>query len=417
MSDGARETFCFVLPWSFTLNGGVNQVVRNLMRALDEEQHREPMALELRWDPPMSDGRLPGTAIKHVSLKLRPAYIAEKPLRSVLAFLASAPRDLLILRRLVKRHRITVFNLHYPDLTGLNFVLLRMLGLFRGAVLLSFHGTDIRTARREKGWARKLWQFMLRHATAAVACSEGLKEEILMLESRAPAVTIHNSIDVRVFAANAGSEFRWPDALADKRIILNVGSFSYGKGQDVLIRAFHGLSARYPAIHLALVGWPGPTSELVRRLIADLGLERRIHIFENVPHNHMYDLFRGCALFVLATPWQNGEGFSVSILEAAAAQIPVVATDTCGVRELIEDGKTGRVVRLEDPQALAYAMSQMLDDAPAARRMAAQLYERVATQFTWSRAAARYVRLCAEGPAQAAIQQAPGVDGKPDSSS
>src|SRR5262249_5264482 len=151
-------------------------------------------------------------------------------------------------------------------------------------------------------------------------------------------------------------------------------------------------------LHLALVGVPGPTSAAVRQLISELGLTDRVHIFESVRHAQIYDLLTRAELFVLATRWRKGsmgEGFAISILEAAAAKLPIVATASCGVPELIQDGETGRLVELENPEALAGAICDMLDNPPAARRMADQLYSIVGSRFTWSRAAERYLALCA----------------------
>ena len=68
------------------------------------------------------------------------------------------PGELLRLRRLVRQYRIGAFNFHFPDLTGITFILLRMCGLFTGKVVLSFHGSDIRAGYQQKGLTRVLWK-------------------------------------------------------------------------------------------------------------------------------------------------------------------------------------------------------------------------------------------------------------------
>jgi L-malate glycosyltransferase len=407
MDRVASGNLCLVLPWSFTINGGVNQVVNNLIRQLHNNGHCKPLALELQWNHKLETDTLPENATPRVYIRLRPPYLPEKPLLSIVAFLLFLPGELLRLRRLVRQYRIGAFNFHFPDLTGITFILLRMCGLFTGKVVLSFHGSDIRAGYQQKGLTRVLWKFMLRHASAAVAPSHALAEEIEMLQRRTRTITIHNGIDIAYFSTNAGAGFQWPGLLDGKRIIVNVGGFEYRKGHDILIQAFEQLAGRYPDVHLVFVGARGSTSTTVREMIDAARLSERIHIFENVPYVQIYDILTRAELFVLASRWRKGsmgEGFPMATLEAAAVKLPVVSTASCGVSELIRDQETGLLVELENPTALADAISQMLDDPPAARRMAERLYALVASFFTWEHAACEYRKLCCRNGARSSTK-------------
>ena len=101
-------------------------------------------------------------------------------------------------------------------------------------------------------------------------------------------------------------------------------------------------------------------------------------------------------LFVMSSRWipgELGEGFPIAILEAASTRCAVVSTRTTGVDELIEDGKSGLLVPLDDSFALATAIDRALNDSEGAKTYANRLHDVVATRFTWARAYERYETL------------------------
>lgn len=398
-SDTARSErprYCFILSWPFELRGGVNQVVRNLMVEFQNAKHQftEPLFLELTWSPKPPDTVAAG--VQRIYLRLRSPYVPGRAFASAIAFLFSLPVTLFRLWRLCRTHRIGVLNMHYPDLEAVNLVLLKLLGIFDGQVVLSLHGSDIRSAIQETGLGKRIWRFVLRHASTVVACSEGLKEETLQLEPRARVVTIYNGIDVARFSAPSDPEFRWPPELRGQRVIVNVGQFEFRKGHDILLKAFRRVRDVHGDVALVLAGFPGPTTEPVRKMIRDLNLSDSVLYIGALPHEKIYDLLKHSTLFVLATRWRKGsmgEGFAIALLEAAAAKVPVVATASCGVEEIIRDGETGRVAPLEDDAALAAAVCEELDHPDSAKEMAERLHAVVCEQFTWQRAAAKYAAL------------------------
>jgi glycosyltransferase involved in cell wall biosynthesis len=396
ISASPRPRHCFILSWPFELTGGVNQTVLNLIVEFQKAKQRlgEPLALELTWSSKPCDTLDSGA--ERTYLQLRSPCVHGRPFSSALGFVFHLPATLLRLRRLCREKRIGVLNKHYPDLEAVNLVLLKLLGFFDGKVVISLHGSDIRSALQETGLARRVWRFLLRNASTVVACSDGLKTEAKQLEPRANVVTIYNGIDVERFSAHSDPKFRWQPELKGKRIIVNVGQFEFRKGHDILLKAFRRVREAHDDVALVLAGFPGPTTEPVRNMIRDLNLSDSVFYLGSLAHEKIYDLLKHSTLFALATRWRKGsmgEGFAIALLEAAAAKLPVVATASCGVEEIIRDGETGRVVPLEDDAALATAICELLDQPDTARAMAEKLYAVVREQFTWENAAEQYAAL------------------------
>ena len=397
-SPAAAVGFCFVLTWPFTNAGGVNHVINNLMEEFRSGQSSgiTPMALQVEGDEPAVQQDALRSGVTRVFMRLRPPYIAGKGMRSLLAFTFHLPQSLLALRRLAVREKIQVFNLHFPGLEALHFLLLKRLGLYKGEVILSIHGSDIRSAHQGSATYKFFARWILRWAPAVVACSDGLKEEVLLLEPRASVQTIYNGIDIERFTSHPNPHFKWPFEAAGRNVIVNVSAFEFRKGQDVLLQAFREVVKNHPDCVLVLVGKPGPVSGEIRKTITEAGLGSCVFMMENVAHGDIYTLLRHATLFVLATRWRKGvmgEGFALALLEAGAAKLPVVATASCGVEEIIRTGETGLVAPLEDAAALARALTEMLERPSLAHIMGENLYKEVRDNFRWDSAAQQYARL------------------------
>jgi glycosyltransferase involved in cell wall biosynthesis len=101
---------------------------------------------------------------------------------------------------------------------------------------------------------------------------------------------------------------------------------------------------------------------------------------------------------------RSNEGLSNTILEYMAAGLPVVATDCGGNRELVVDGENGLVVRAQEPEAAADAISRLLNDPGRAQEMGAKGRQRVLKDHdpaTVARTFAELYARVAAGPSHA----------------
>ncbi|HML54695.1 MAG TPA: glycosyltransferase family 4 protein [Solidesulfovibrio magneticus] len=218
---------------------------------------------------------------------------------------------------------------------------------------------------------------------AAVAIHTNNKANIAHLHATAPDAAakirqIYNSLTL------SGRDVS-PVHLEPPFRLLAVGRFCRTKGFDVLIDACAILARRGFPFQLTLVGagLPLPTA-LIRRRIRIHGLRARVFLPGFVSHDRMSELYAATDIFIMPSvvhPSGDRDGIPNVIMEALAHRIPVVATDVCGIPEVVEDGVTGRLVAQRDPEAIADAVMALAGDRQAALTMAEEGKKRVAAMF------------------------------------
>jgi glycosyltransferase involved in cell wall biosynthesis len=177
-------------------------------------------------------------------------------------------------------------------------------------------------------------------------------------------VVIHNAVDVGPLVPVR------PD-LGPPRIV-SVGRLAFPKDFSTLVEALADTRADWRA---SLVG-EGPLRAVIADDVRRHGLDKRIELLgtrADVP-----DLLASADIFVLSS---RSEGFPVSILEAMAAALPVVATEVGGVAEAVLHGETGLLVPPGDPHALAEALERLLRDEGLRRRLGTAGRDRVLQAF------------------------------------
>ena len=188
-------------------------------------------------------------------------------------------------------------------------------------------------------------------------------------------VVVHNGIDAWAFRpARPPAAVRGELQIAEgRRVVVMAGRMTAQKGWDVLLEAAARLAAVRADVAWVLVG-DGPLRPALTRRAAELGVAA---CFTGA-RSDMADVL-GCAdLVVLAS---RSEGLPFTLLEAMALGKPVVATRVGGVPEVVEEGRSGRLVPRDDPAALASAVASVLD-APDAAAMGARGRARVEAAFT-----------------------------------
>lgn len=181
--------------------------------------------------------------------------------------------------------------------------------------------------------------------------------------------TVPNGVDLTRFPAR---EWR---PLREEVRVGTVARLEGYKGHRFLLRALAELCAGDRPVVLELVGDGAARPEL-EALAQSLGLASRVHFLGS--RADVARIVAGWDIFVLPS---LVEGLPISILEAMAVGVPVVATDVGGVAEVVRDGVTGLLVPAGDSRALAGAIGRLIDEEGLARRLTLAARRQIEERF------------------------------------
>jgi glycosyltransferase involved in cell wall biosynthesis len=224
------------------------------------------------------------------------------------------------------------------------------------------------------------------------AVSHALKDS--MAEEGFPAsriAVIPNGIDAG-WLPDAAERQRAREVLGvpdDGFVVGTVARLDPVKDLGSLVTAFGHLRATYPRSHLVIVG-EGPERGRLEAMARENGLASAVLLLGQ--RDDARALLAGFDSYVNCS---TSEGVSLSILEAMAAGLPIVATSVGGTPEVIEQSRTGLLVPARNPRTLAEALSTLAADRLSARTLGAAARFAVEERFTIDRMVDHYARVYA----------------------
>jgi glycosyltransferase involved in cell wall biosynthesis len=232
---------------------------------------------------------------------------------------------------------------------------------------------------------RSRYALLLHLADSVIGVSRQVNEDLIRDGvPKARTRVIYNGIDFARLTAQPGTDLRARLGIAPDAVAIGaVGSLIRRKGHDVLLRAMAQLAGT-PAPHL-LVASDGPEREALMRLSHELGISNRTHFLGY--HDPITDLYATCDIMALAS---RADAFGLVLAEAGFSHLPVVATSVGGIPEVVLDGETGLLVPPDNPDALAHALSRLVDDPALRQRMGEAGRIRAEQVFSAPRMAAEF---------------------------
>jgi phosphatidylinositol alpha-1,6-mannosyltransferase len=190
------------------------------------------------------------------------------------------------------------------------------------------------------------------------------------------------------------------------RWLLSVARLSRHKGVDTALKALATMAGRYADLRYAVVG-SGEELDALEEEARQLGVGDRVRFLTEVPDRDLPALYNVAEVYlgVSRLMEQRVEGFGISIAEASACGVPVVAGRSGGIPEAVRDGETGFLVDAERPDAVAEAVGRLLDDRELRLRLGAAGRRAVETYYNWDRVAGDLARIGREF-ARRALRQA-----------
>jgi glycosyltransferase involved in cell wall biosynthesis len=298
-------------------------------------------------------------ALSDLGHEVYAASVPGSPLSAELSFLAKENTFALSRRNYVKNltglagfvraHGIEIVHAHAARDYHLAALAVRLAS--RGRLVLTRHALF-----PLHGINRHLLSGAGRVIAVSQAVAESLRQNGVIESSKI--TVVHNGIDTDRFAGSTNT----PAAGGNRPILVGtVGHLAPIKGQDVFVRAAALISARRRGVHFVVIGEDKSPQMGYRKhlesLVGELGLTESVAMpgwTDDIP-----GVLSSLTLFVSAA---RSEPFGLSIVEAMAAGLPVVSTASEGALEIIEDGHSGKLVPVGDPESLAEAINDLLDN-------------------------------------------------------
>jgi glycosyltransferase involved in cell wall biosynthesis len=176
-------------------------------------------------------------------------------------------------------------------------------------------------------------------------------------------VEAHNTFNPARISMQSAQRVRARYQIPEDALVMGfVGRIARDKGVIELTESWQALRAEYPSLHLLVAGPFESHDPIPANVDATLRSDPRIHLAGMV--RDMPSIYRSLDLLVVPT---YREGFGMALLEAAAMELPVVATRIPGCVDAVRDGETGLLVPVRDAEALTAAIRIYLAD-PTLRR-------------------------------------------------
>jgi glycosyltransferase involved in cell wall biosynthesis len=251
------------------------------------------------------------------------------------------------------------------------------------------------------GWSGQHWRerlvyypaerLIVRRFPLAIAVSGPIRDTLVRWGGRPERIQVlPNGIDPAAFRRQDDSR-RWIRAslgIAETDVVVGaVGRVEQEKRFDVLLEAMARLLPRRPDLRLVIVG-EGSLKARLNDQMGRLGIADRCHL---VGHRHdVVNLYQAFDVFVQSS---DREGSPTVVVEAMAMEVPVVATEVGGTRELVRHEVHGLLVPRRSPSALADAVEQTLCAPDATARRVAAARARVVNELSFDARTRRLERM------------------------
>lgn len=249
------------------------------------------------------------------------------------------------------------------------------------------------------GWIQDSWQnqfynridkLALRFFDTIAAVSSPIKAELEKWKIRPERITIiDNGIDLSRFTQcfDMHSIKERLGLNSGTKIIGTIGRLSPEKGHSYFIAAAHKLIQNYPNVVFLIIG-EGDLREALQKQIDDLKLTSQVLLLgrrQDIP-----DLLAIMDIYVQPS---LSEGLPMTLLEAMAAQKPIIATNVGAMPQLISNDETGILLRPRNVNMLAAAMARLMTDEQEAALLARRAFQKVVNDYSSEKMAQRYLEL------------------------
>lgn len=281
-------------------------------------------------------------------------------------------------------------------------------GTFEKSLVTTIHATEVgRRGGIHNDYQQTINEVenqLIRQSSEVICCSNYMAKQITETFGTAKnkLFVIRNGVNAARFEVQSNSSsLKRKYAGHGEKIVLYVGRLVYEKGVHVLLGAVPKVLSEIPEVNFVIVGEGGMKEYLIKEAW-DFGIADHVHFTGFVDEKTLVTLYRSSDVAVFPSLY---EPFGITVLEAMAARTPAIVTDTGGLAEIIDHGKTGVKVYVDNSDSLAWGILRILKDPSLASKIRENAYRKVIREFNWTKIANEtmsvYRKALATGPSRA----------------
>jgi teichuronic acid biosynthesis glycosyltransferase TuaC len=291
--------------------------------------------------------------------------------------------------RLHREHPIDLIHAHSALPCGHPAALLSR--QLRIPFVVTTHGLDVFSSRREKGisrrWVERCSRFVYQKADMNICVSEAVRRVMVdVLGDSARTIVVYNGVNTTLFTPPQGDDEDLNPT------ILSVGRLVPSKGVELVLRAVAELTEKYPQLRYEIID-DGPERSRLVALAHELKIAERVNFFGRQNRQFVAEAMKRCTIFALPS---TDEAMGCVYLEAMATAKPIIGCRQQGIEEIVRHGETGWLIQPDNLQEMVNALDTLLENALLRKQMGKEARQTIIEKLTLQHQAARLNRLYRE---------------------
>jgi len=285
-------------------------------------------------------------------------------------------------QKFIRDYKIDILHTHNYKSDIIGFLAAKTTGIQWVATNHLWHSRD-----EKMRFYEGIDAFLLKFAHKVIGVSSAIKEDMMQRHLKAERLeVIDNGVPVEKFdrLSQRGRLRSLLRVAAHDCLVMIVGRLEIEKGHEIFLKAAAEVVQHVPHVKFLIVG-DGPLMDHLKRLTQDLNLSDLVFftgILEDMP-----SVYAAGDIMVNAS---YTEGLPMTILEAMASHLPIVASDVGSVGTVIQNGDNGLLLKPGDPQTLAAAIINLVKDPCKRALLSEKAYQDVCTRFSDTHMARKY---------------------------
>jgi len=290
--------------------------------------------------------------------------------------------------RIIRKYKIQIIHAHSVIPTG--FIASIVSKVMGKPLFITAHGMDINNFEN-KPFFNYFISRSLNSSSKSIAVSEDLAKKMrAMAEDKNKIIVLRNAVDTSRFNPTKNKSIRKNFKIKDEEIlILYVGYLDEFKGIYELINAFNIIHSENRKVKLMMIG-AGPKKDHLLKILTEMNIENEVIFTGRVEPQKIHKYYQAADIFVLPS---YTEGLPVSVLEAMACGLPIVATDVGGIPEIITDGFNGFLIPPMNEKELCKKLRVLIADKIYREGFRQKSIEMIEDEFNFDKKLDKLIKL------------------------